>query len=457
MSAPTVSRADRHQAAKRLRGAWPREAHAELDLPRGRDALSILLAQDVSRIASLVPERHRRMLENPFAFFRGAAAIMAADLMPLQKPGLTVQASGDCHLMNFGAFVSPEAHILFDLNDFDETFAGVDFTVDVKRLAASIAIAAHDFGIGPKRAHAIVRRAVRAYREFMRELARLSPLAIWHQRILLDVELERIDDRRLRRVIRRGLIKAAAKIEADDEVPHLDLSGRSARFQDRDGKIHHGDDETAHLLAEASDALGTYPQTLQPDRRQLIERYSLVDTAIKVVGVGSVGTLCAIGLYTTADNDRLVLQIKEAKPSVIADLAEAPTAIEDDGRRVVEGQRALQAASDVFLGWMPETLSGRHFYVRQLKNQRLASLGDLIAEEIEDGAALAAYADLCARTLARAHARSGDPVAIGGYLGSGAAFDDAIAEFANAYVDVNRKDYAALAGYAAGTGSSRQG
>ncbi|MDR3493790.1 MAG: DUF2252 domain-containing protein [Ancalomicrobiaceae bacterium] len=457
MSEPLPSRADRHQAAKRLRGAWPREAHAELDLPRGRDALAILFAQDSTRIASLVPERHRRMLASQFAFFRGGAAIMAADLKPLPKPGLTVQASGDCHLMNFGAFVSPEGRILFDLNDFDETCAGVDFTVDVKRLAASIAVAADDFGIGPRRSHAIVRRAVKSYREFMRELAKLSPLQIWQQRILFDDELDRIEDRRLRRVIRRGLIKAEATMSADDDVPHLDLSGPVARFEDRDKKIFHGDEETRGLLREAVEALAAYPRTLQPDRRRLIERYALVDTAIKIVGVGSVGTLCAIGLYCTADNDRFVLQIKEAKPSVIADLAEAPPAIDDDGRRVVDGQRALQAATDVFLGWIPKTKSKWRFYVRQLKNQRLASLGDLIAEEIEDGAVLSAYAELCARTLARAHARSGDPAAIGGYLGSGAAFDAAVADFANAYVDINRKDYAALAAFAAASNAGREG
>jgi uncharacterized protein (DUF2252 family) len=455
-----LTRAERHDLGKAARALFPREAHAGLVLPETRDALAVLLAQDRHRIPFLVPERHRRMAQDSFAYLRGAAAVMAADFKSLPGMGLTVNAAGDSHIMNFGSFMSPEGRILFDVNDFDETIGGVDFHVDVRRLAASLAVAAANYGLGPKQQRRIAAEAVHAYRRMMRDLARLSPFEVWQHRIDLMVELGRIDDKKLRTHIGESLNRLSSDEISNDDVPHLDPKSAAPRFEDRDGKIFHdhGPDSRA-LVAEAAAAFESYPAVLPPERRMLFDRYAHVDTAIKVVGVGSVGTLCAIGLYMTPDREMLVLQLKEAQTSVNIDLvkdpAEASTG-DDDGRRVVEGQRALQAASDVFLTWIPldakvpkkaQTTPRRRFYVRHLKTQRLASLNDLIAKDIHEAAALTAYGQLCARTLARAHARTGDPVAIAAYLGSSDAFDEAIAEFACQYVGITEADHAGLVAY----------
>ena len=441
-----IPRKQRQAAAKLLRETIPRESFAECRLPADRNALAVLASEEAGRIAHLLPERRRRMAVSAFSFYRGGAAIMAADLKGQPMVGLGVQSCGDCHLMNFGAFASPEGHILFDVNDFDETLPNVDFTVDIRRLAASLAVAADDGGLGTKRIRTLVTRAVRCYRRYMRDLASLSPYEVWRQRIDLDVELKRIDDDRLRTAIRTSIIRAEAEIERDDAIPHLIEAKAGPRFEDRDGQIYHDDGKgAAHLVADAERAFGLYPATLLPERRALLARYALVDTAFKVVGVGSVGTLCAIGLYATPDGDRLVLQLKEARESAVRPLALQPTPTGDDGRRVVEGQRAMQAASDIFLGWMPAGPEQRCFYVRHLKTRRLSSITDLVARDLGNGDLLAAYADLCGRTLARAHGRTGDPAAIAAYLGGSAVFDEAIAEFALAYTDVTQADHAALA------------
>lgn len=448
-----MSRTERHLHGKAVRERVSREAFASLDLPATRDSVAILARQDERRLPFLVPERRKRMLSSPFSYLRGAAAVMAADFSHGPSTGLTVQAAGDAHIMNFGTFLSPEGRVLFDCNDFDETLPGVDFTVDVRRLAASLAVASHDFGFERKDIRRLVRRAVKSYRKLMRDLAQLSPYEIWMQRIDLAVELNRIDDRHLRGHIGAALNSLNRDEIQDDDVPHLDPKAGRLRFEDRDGRIFHslaGAPEVPDLISEAERAFHAYPASLLPERRRHIERYRLVDTAIKVVGVGSVGTLCAIGLFATPDNEMIVLQLKEAQDSVNASLALSPGAIAvqgDHGRRVVEGQRAIQAASDIFLAAVPRdepAEANRHFYVRHLKTTRLASLGDLIARDIHDEDALSAYGDLCARTLARAHARTGDAVSIGAWLGNSDRFDDAVAAFAVDYIGVTREDFSLL-------------
>lgn len=447
-----MSRAERHLHGKAVRERVSREAFASLDLPAARDSVAILARQDERRLPFLVPERRKRMLSSPFAYLRGAAAVMAADFAHGPSTGLTVQAAGDAHIMNFGTFLSPEGRVLFDCNDFDETLPGVDFTVDVRRLAASLAVAAHDFGFETKEIRRLVRRAVKSYRKLMRDLAQLSPYEIWMQRIDLSVELNRIDDRHLRGHIGAALNSLNRDEIQDDDVPHLDPKADRLRFEDRDRRIFHslvGVSEVPDLIAEAERAFLAYPAALLPERRRHIERYRLVDTAIKVVGVGSVGTLCAIGLFATPDDEMIVLQLKEAQDSVNTPLGPSGSSVTplDHGRRVVEGQRAIQAASDIFLAAVPPaepTTENRHFYVRHLKTTRLASLGDLIARDIHEEDALSAYGDLCARTLARAHARTGDAVSIGAWLGSSDRFDEAVAAFAVDYIEITRGDLSLL-------------
>jgi len=456
-----LTRDERYLLGKSARAKASRDAFADLPVTTTRDSLAILLRQDQRRIPFLVPERHKRMAASPFAYLRGAAAVMAADLAPLPSTGLYVQAAGDAHIMNFGSFISPEGRVLFDVNDFDETIAGVDFSVDVRRLAASLAVAASDYGFGRKQQRRIVTEAVATYRMAMRALSALSPYEVWQQRIDLAVELDRIEDKRLRRHIAASLTHVPTDQVLNDDVPHLDRQSPSPRFEDRDGTIFHDHGpESVGLIAEADAAFARYPAVLLPERRMLLARYAHLDTAIKVVGVGSVGTLCAIALYATPDKELLVLQLKEAQASVNIDLVADPALLTtggDEGRRVVEGQRAMQAASDVFLSAIPVGAGDRHhrrFYARHLKTQRLASLADLIARDLHQADALAAYGHLCARTLARAHARTGDPIAIAAYLGSSDAFDEAIAAFATDYVALNAADHAVLRAYVATGGRS---
>jgi uncharacterized protein (DUF2252 family) len=424
--------AARYEQGIRLRRKTPREKHADL-APAGRDPVKILAAGDRTRVPELVPERYRRMLVSPFTFLRGAAAVMAQDLKHEPSAGIPVQACGDCHLMNFGAFATPEEIILFDINDFDETLPGVDFTVDLKRLAASVAVAAM---FSTKRSCAAAATTVAAYRTRMRVLAKLSPLEIWHSRIELAQEIKHIEDQNLKRRLRAIIAKAGRTIGQDDNFPHL---VRGTKIADKPPTIYHFKPKAdARHRIDADDVFASYRKRLPPERLCLLERYTLKDTAFKAVGVGSVGTFCAVSLFTSGDGAPLFLQFKEAQKSVLECLG--PKFDGHPGRRVVEGQRTMQAASDIFLGWTEDAVSGRHFYVRQLKNRRLGSFGELVEEN-----ALVSYARLCGRTLARAHARAADPAMIAGYIGKSGAFDDALASFAMAYAARTQQDYDLLA------------
>ncbi len=436
-------RAQRRAAGKRLRDSVPRESHADWHPAEGRDPFAILHANDVGRLIELIPLRYERMRANPFAFLRGAAAIMAADLVGVPVPGIPVQACGDCHIGNFGVYRSAEGQTLFDINDFDETLWNVDFTVDVKRLAASVAVAA--MAQGEDKAHRAARASVCAYREHMRELSHLSPLAIWHSRIDLDHEIGRLGDGDLcRRLLADAASETAGGLSHGD-APDLDPDSFHSdpaqwRIADKAPTIFHdGPNGLTEAVQEAAAALLAYPQSLQADRNLLALRYVQRDVAFKVVGIGSVGTVCAVGLYTDADGAPLFLQIKEARPSVLAPLALSPFFLASEGQRAIDGQRIMQAASDMFLGTAYSEVSGRSFYVRQLKNKKLSAVGEILSESGPK-----AYARLCGTTLARAHARSGDAAMIAGYLGKGDAFDEAVAEFAMRYARQTKSDHAML-------------
>ncbi|MFI8520674.1 DUF2252 domain-containing protein [Streptomyces sp. NPDC085481] len=444
MATPS-ERADRGRAARKR---VPRSSHGRwIPSSQRPDPLTVLERESVDRVSELIPIRYGRMAASPFAFLRGAAAIMAADLAAQRNTGLTVQLCGDAHLLNFGVYASPERTLLFDVNDFDETLPG-PFEWDVKRLAASIAVAALQNGTTKAKAHRAALVAAEAYRTAMRRLAGLGELEVWYERIAADdlASLLRGANRsrfenRLAQARRRTSLQAFTKLtERDDSGRHIvDDPPLLERATDIDrvslGKIY-----------------SDYRSSLSEERRLLLDRFRFVDAARKVVGVGSVGTRCFILLLEGRDDtDPLFLQIKEAGHSVLEQYLQ-PSAFAHQGRRVVCGQRLTQAASDIFLGWMtgPEQ---RHFYWRQLRDMK----GSADVESMSP-ALLREYARLCGRTLARAHARSGDRIAIAGYLGTSDVFDRAIADFALRYVGQNADDYAALsAAIAAGVVTAAPG
>ena len=438
MAKTSRSRADRYDEGRKLRASVPRRTHAELHGSRNRDAVAILAESDPERVAELLPERYRRMMASPFGFLRGAAAVMAADLAHQPFAGAPVQACGDCHLMNFGAFNSPEDAILFDINDFDETLPGVDFTVDVKRLAASVAVAAQAANMSDKRARSLAAGAVTAYREHMFGLMDLSPLEIWHSRIDLEEELKRIVSPALRRSLSTVIRHARRRgLDKDDNFPHL-VAGGEPRIADKPPTIFHPKTIGGRKIDFAG-CFALYRGTLTPDRSVLFDRYRMADVAFKAVGVGSVGTICVVGLFLSGDGEPLFLQVKQTQRSVLERLAEKLAYQGPQGRRVVDGQRMMQAASDIFLGWTADEPLGLEFYVRILKNRRLGGISELAEQET-----LSEYSRLCGRTLARSHARTGDPAVIAGYTGRNGAFDDALASFAMAYAGQTIKDHAAL-------------
>lgn len=440
-------RAIRESEGEALRKVISRQDHADWQPAPGRDPLAILAESDAGRLPDLVPRRYKKMRKNSFTFLRGAAAVMAADLIGRPMAGIPVQACGDCHIGNFGVFPSPEGRAVFDINDFDETMPDVDFTVDIKRLAASVAVEAlAEAEFDAETAREAARASVRAYREHMHRLAQMEPLACWRSSIDLDHEISHIDDDPSRHEVRAGLEAGLSDALQSADVPGLapetkDGPPATWRIADDGKKVFHaladGDDTP---VRDARIGLLAYPNSLSPERRALVARYGLRDVAFKVVGIGSVGRVCAVGLYTDADGAPLFLQIKEARPSVLAPLVlgQLPSSI-DDGQWIVQGQRIMQAASDLFLGTARSPTSGRSYYVRQLKNHKLSDVAGLMSKDEPRR-----YARLCGRTLARAHARSGDAATIAGYLGEDDVFDEVIACFAWRYATQTQDDHAAL-------------
>lgn len=444
------SAAEGRATGKVLRGATPRSSHGEWEpAPDRPDPLEVLQGQAASRVPGLVSLRYGRMLESPFSFYRGAAAVMAADLAPTAASGLRVQLCGDAHLSNFGGFAAPDRRLVFDLNDFDETLPG-PWEWDLKRLAASIEVAARDLGFDDGDRAAPVLATVRRYRETMRELAAKPNLEVWYARLDFDAVRDRWGGRvsaKRRKTFRRNVAKAHSK----DSMKAL---GRLAERVDGELRIAAdpplivpveqvaGEVDAATLEAAVQDLLASYRSTLQGSGRHLLASYRYVHSARKVVGVGSVGTRAWIVLLLGRDDeDPLFLQLKEAEASVLEPYAGA-SEHENHGQRVVEGQWLMQAASDIALGWIRTTgVDGaeRDFYVRQLWDwKRSAEVDGMTSPE------LGIYGEMCGWTLARAHARSGDRAAIAGYLGRGDVFDCAIADFSALYADQNQRDFERL-------------
>ena len=452
-TAAGLTPAQRAARGKAARAAVPRESHAAFDPPAGRpDPVSLLESQALARVAELVPVRYGRMMVSPFTYYRGAALPMASDLATTPRSGLTVQACGDAHLSNFGLFASPERNLIFDVNDFDETLPA-PWEWDVKRLAASLEVAARQNGFDPRDRRKILLSTVARYRQAMRTFAVQGNLDVWYARA--DVaDLKARFDSLLQPRQRTQLDKGVAQAQARDSLQELAklchvVDGTLQIISDPPLIVRLADlvpeqVESAEFGTQLSNLISRYRRTLQSDRRVLLEQFTFTDMARKVVGVGSVGTRCWIVLMLGRDaSNPLFLQVKEAQTSVLAAFAGAST-YANQGQRVVAGQRLMQASSDIFLGWQrAEDLDGQShdFYVRQLRDWKFSLNIDRLAPRD-----MRLYGELCGWTLARAHARSGDRIAIAAYLGRSDVFDQAITEFAAKYADQNERDYQALRG-----------
>ncbi|MGX1886595.1 DUF2252 domain-containing protein [Streptomyces sp. NPDC055287] len=449
-AAPHATPEERAALGKEARRRSSRSGHAQYKpAPHRPDPLAILETQSAARVPELVPIRYARMTESPFRFYRGAAAIMASDLADTPRSGLTAQLCGDAHLLNFRLLASPERQLMFDINDFDETLPG-PWEWDVKRLSASLVIAGRANGFDDAERARIVRSAVRSYRNAMIRFAGMSNLDVWYAKI--DAErLEALATGRLHKRGQKNLARAMAKARTRDSLQAFakvaeTLDGQTRIAADPPLLVPISDllpdVERSALERQFRELIQRYGRTLASDRRTLLEDYRLADVARKVVGVGSVGTRCWIFLLLGwNDHDPLFLQAKEADTSVLAEHVGASQYL-NQGERVVSGQRLMQAASDIFLGW--ERVDGidgkqRDFYVRQLRDWK----GIAIPERMRPKD-MQAFGELCGFTLARAHARSGDRIAIAAYLGNGDPFDRALATFAEAYADQNERDHQAL-------------
>jgi uncharacterized protein (DUF2252 family) len=428
----------------------PRSAHATWEPAAGRpDPVELLEEQAASRVPELVPIRYGRMLVSPFTFFRGAAYLMAADLAHLPRTGLEAQLCGDAHLSNFGGYAAPDRRLVFSLNDFDETLPG-PFEWDVKRLVASFAVAGRDRGFDARRRGSINATVVRSYRQAMHGFARMGNLDLWYARMEVD-EVRALTARQATAKQLRGFERNVAKARSKDS---LKAFGKLTELVDGEPRIAADPPlivpleellppaEHDRIHGYARDVIRSYRRTLPADRRRLLDRFRYIHSARKVVGVGSVGTRAWIMLLLGRDaSDPLFLQLKEAEASVLEPFL-GKSAFRNHGQRVVEGQRLMQAAGDIMLGWIrAPDLDGhsRDFYIRQLWDEK----GSAVVE-VMDPTGMTIYAELCGRALAKAHARSGDAIAIASYLGKGDRFDRALASFAEAYADQNERDHLAL-------------
>jgi uncharacterized protein (DUF2252 family) len=405
----------------------PRSAFGDWKPPEHRDPIGLLVAQEKGRIAGLIPLRHERMLASPFAFYRGTALIMASDLSTMPVTGIRVQACGDAHIANFGIFGTPERNLVFDVNDFDETLPG-PWEWDVLRMAASIALAARARNFSDAGSLAVL-ESLRTYREAMGHFASISPLDVWYERVDLEAAGER--GRIARRSATPGAVARARQQTGENLLPKL-TTDTPPRFVDQKPTFERIDLD-GQTAGDARAVVKGYRETLLPHVRVLLERFTLHDLALKVVGVGSVGTLCLAALFLTEHGDPLLLQLKEAQASALEPYV-GSSRYANHGQRVVAGQRLMQASSDIFLGWT--AVDGKDFYVRQLRDMKASP--DLTAMT---AARLVRYSRLCAWTLARAHARSGDSQAIADYLGARDSFDKSVSRFARTYADVAESDY----------------
>lgn len=435
--APVALPEERRTNGKARRGTVPRSSHAVWEpSPDRADPVEVLVESNRSRLADLIPVRYARMSVSPFAFLRGSALVMALDLASSPSTDLEVRLCGDAHLGNFGVFASPERRLMFDLNDFDEASTG-PFEWDVKRLAASIAVAGRENRFDAVATRRAVLDAVAAYRDWMERYAEMTHLDVWYAHIVVRDLIENVRAHQRKR-LHRELARATAKnhLRAFDKLTTV-VDGRR-RIVDDPPLVMHIEDQVPDLQQRLIQVFGDYRSTLSADRQALFDRYRFVDFARKVVGVGSVGTRCWIALFQGPNGGPLFLQVKEAQQSVISRASGRPPAAHH-GQRVVEGQRSLQAASDVLLGWSTDDTTGHHYFVRQLWDSKW-SLDLTTVTPFGFGL----YAAHCGWALARAHARTGDSVGIHGYIGSSERFGESIADWAEAYADQTERDHAAL-------------
>jgi uncharacterized protein (DUF2252 family) len=431
---------ERRAEGRALRDAVPRELHGGWKAPSDRrDPVEVLTESNKGRMPQLIPIRHGRMVESPFAFYRGSAALMAADLARTPVTGLRVQACGDAHLLNFGGFATPERNFIFDINDFDETLPA-PWEWDLKRLAASVVIAGRHLGLLEKDSARAARATARAYREHMAEYSFMHALDVWYDRIDSEKFIERAPDEETRARVERRIAKARERTVAEHDFPKLvEQKGSTPLIKDNPPLIFHPTAKQAPgMKTQFSEQFAQYRDSLVPSLRPLFDRFHFCDLAVKVVGVGSVGTRCTIALLVAADDDPLFLQIKEARASVLEPYA-GKSVYSNHGERVVVGQRMIQSASDLFLGWAVGK-GDYDVYLRQLRDMKLSAV-----IEGWDFGMLRMYTGVCAWSLARAHARTGDAAMISGYMGAGGAFDDAICEFAVNYADQTIGDHKAFA------------
>jgi len=434
------SRKQLYEEGKALRDSCPRASHADWKPPADRvDPIEILETSNKGRLPDLIPVRYGQMIPSPFVFYRGAAAIMAADLAHTPATGIRVQCCGDAHLMNFGVFATPERREIFDINDFDETLPA-PWEWDIKRLATSFLIASRSNGFSGAEARKTALGCVRSYRERMIEFGQMRTLDVWYARLdLRETILGSIKDDEAQKRLKHRVQKAETSDVLESDFPKLvTLEKGEPTIRDNPPLIYHLREQAGpEFEAKVADAFARYRESLPEERRVLVDRYQIKDFAIKVVGVGSVGTFCAVMLMMADVDDPLFLQVKEAGSSVLEPYA-GKSVYENHGQRVATGLRLMQSASDLFLGWT-KGREGRHFYVRQLHDMKIKMLVELFTPKV-----MLQYAEYCGWALARAHARSGHPALIAGYMGKGDEFDEALANFAISYTQQNERDFEAL-------------
>jgi uncharacterized protein (DUF2252 family) len=434
----TRSWAEHYAAGKALRASSPREAHAAWKPPKDRpDAVELILSAEKGRVPDLLPLRHGRMVKSAFTFYRGAALTMATDLAGTPATGIRVQCCGDAHLCNFGGFATPERRLIFSINDLDETLPA-PWEWDLKRLAASFVVACRDNGLSEAVAKDTVMTCVRTYRESMAEFSRLKSLELWYRSLAAEELMAGLPPKLRKRTMKR-IEKEQTKSRGEEMFPKLvEQRGDVPVIKDQLPTIFHAPGHPPGEVQQVlRDALDVYRATLPSAYQALIDRYELRDAAVKVVGVGSVGTLCWVLLFTAGDGDPLFLQVKEARASVLEPYA-GKSIFPNNGQRVVDGYRRMQPASDMFLGWSRGPK--RDFFIRQLRDMKLS-----VMVETFGPAEMGIYAGWCGRALALSHARSGNAAMLSGYMGKSEAFDLALAAFSVAYADQNDKDHAALA------------
>lgn len=425
---------------KALREKCPRKSHAGWKAPADRpDPVQLVIRAEEGRMPDLLPLRHGRMVRSAFTFYRGAALTMASDLASTPSTGIRVQCCGDAHLCNFGGFATPERRVIFSVNDLDETLPA-PWEWDIKRLAASFFIACRDNRLSDSAAKDVVTTCVRTYRESIAEFSQMNTLEVWYTALAADDLIANIKDPALRQRALKRLQKEKARSIAEDLFPKLaEHKGELPVIKDQLPTIFHAEGFPAGKIQKhITDTLARYRETLAPACQSLLDRYQLRDAAIKVVGIGSVGTRCWVLLFMAGEGDPLFLQVKEARTSVLAPYA-GPGVFQNQGQRVVNGYRLMQPASDMFLGWTAGSLAGTHYFVRQLRDIKIS-----IRVETFGAPEMNLYATWCGRALALSHARSGQSILLTGYMGKSDAFDQALATFSAAYADQNERDHAAL-------------